>query len=114
MIPANYNGEDFIFSFRDGRPILLKARWVLGDDACHWVTIQAEFMQFTGLTDSEGVEIYEADLTQDAGGNVGQIVWSDDELGWLWLNEDEVQTPFSECVVIGNKYEHPDLLGDSK
>jgi len=69
-----------------------------------------KFMQYTGLKGSKGVEIYEGDITQDNGGNIGHIVWTEDELGWLWLNEDEAQTPFSECKVIGNIYENPELL----
>lgn len=76
----------------------------------YWISHHGPLMQFTGLADRNGVEIYEGDYTKDIGGNVGVIEWSQEECGWLWINEYEAQCPFGECEVIGNIYEHPHLL----
>lgn len=81
-----------------------------------------EIMQFTGLTDRHGVEVYEGDIVR------GRFIEKDvPDVMWLTLSEQEkeqgfrlftietifepYQTPMPDDIeVIGNIYENPELL----
>jgi len=75
-------------------------------------------MQFTGLLDKNGKEIYEGDVVRDFDGNVGVVEWVKD--GWnvsgFWSSsQDEPGRAFSENAefeIIGNIYENPELLNE--
>ena|SRR3990167_169153 len=79
---------------------------------------QFELMQFTGLTDKNGVLIYEGDMVDNWGedgqseimevmfNDVGQWMWGDGRGNSLPLYELDME----ETVVIGNIYENPELL----
>jgi len=73
-------------------------------------------MQYTGLKDKNGKEIYEGDIIK-----VRRFMESDyvttveyrDGMYWhLFETEDyEIVSVAYRCEVIGNKYENPELLG---
>lgn len=90
-----------------------------------------ELMQSTGLKDKSGVEIFEGDVVKvnNMKGLVKFGRYTDDEYiiygldGWLFseiYHGRYIDIPLTEYVldsdfeveVIGNKYEHPELLGE--
>lgn len=75
-----------------------------------------ELMQYTGLKDKNGREIYEGDIIKHCmGGSLqdypSEVIWNDDG-GWSpWLEYcRDSYTRVSEPEVIGNIYENPELL----
>ena len=80
-----------------------------------------KLMQYTGLKDKNGKEIYEGDLIQDCKGQVLQIAWAycyarymastNGEWCVFYLNEPMIPEQDTENMeVVGNIYENPELL----
>lgn len=90
-----------------------------------------DFMQYTGLKDANGKEIYEGDIVKYVAGenyeNIGVVIWADEinsfnlktypfMCGFVIHNEKENKTDKFEwdetnyMEVIGNIYENPELL----
>ena len=90
----------------------------------HWANFEPymediHLMQYTGLKDSEGTEIYEGDILESVAfgsEEIGKIIYSEDD-AMFELDTDGVVLNFSNenskwWTVIGNIYENPELLGE--
>jgi uncharacterized phage protein (TIGR01671 family) len=81
-----------------------------------------ELMQFTGLLDKNGKEIYEGDIVICINGHEGVVEWEKSDCcfnvtGYYNASNDYPSMAFMEgqpFEVIGNIYENPELLEDMK
>ena len=75
-------------------------------------------MQYTGLHDKNGVEMYKDDLVKDTSGNIYRIVWRKKKARYAYkCIEDGSKTNMNQKLdiedgieVIGNIHENADLL----
>ena len=81
---------------------------------------EVELMQFTGLTDKNGKDIYEGDLLQNDSGRIGKVVWHKYTASWdtnvVYSSGRDNFIGFkpvewgSRITVIGNIHQHPELM----
>lgn len=79
----------------------------------------SEPMQSTGLVDMYDKEIFEGDVLKTYDGELAKVVWNKELACWEaeFLDEivdlsevADIQSNRSDCEIIGNIYENPELL----
>lgn len=83
----------------------------LGDgNGGNWRFQEVELVQFTGLYDKNGEEIYEGDIVEfNKSGKYVAVDWN--SRGGCWVvGESVLGRASSSSEVIGNIYENPELL----
>lgn len=112
-------------------PLIVTSYGVLRLSATHEETLYSlvdpdrfEIMQYTGINDKNGVEIYEWDIVERKNIGNGTIVfgpfatltddWNVEEdspkFCIVWPDDSGYSSLCSDCKVIGNIYENPELL----
>lgn len=78
-----------------------------------------DVMQYAGLKDKNGKEIYEGDILQFSNGNLGEVIWSHLRAGFdvafsNAMPEELDHSLANRCEVVGNIYENKELLEKEK
>ena len=109
------SGKDITVKSKDEEGVL---EWLSLDDA--------ELMQFTGLRDKNGMGIYEGDVVLDKYEEVKIVQWYEGQFvvtrqvlngsgqRFEYNNINNHINHYSKFEVIGNIYEHPEILGDNQ
>ncbi len=85
-----------------------------------WDSRNLEIMQYTGLKDKNGIEVYEGDVGNDEFNNKVIVKWNEQFYCYALLTIDEVVkddwnfdlNDLNE--IVGNIYENPELLRNNK
>lgn len=93
---------------KDKQMIVLESQYV--SEALHYYENGThEFMQYTGLFDKHGKEIYEGDILKDLEGTLGIVKFNNGRFEAFDGSWDNLEFP-DESEIIGNIYENPNLI----
>ena len=87
-----------------------------GDANCSRYMHKEDFilMQYTGLKDKNGKEIFEGDIALHPGlfsnGKPGVIRFSEIDASFYWSGKNSLPINNNHITIIGNIYENPELL----
>ena len=100
------------FSVRKNGQIIYTKMSPMGGRAIHDdVTQKWVVMQYTGLKDVNGVEIYEGDIIENHFRKKGVVECVGDRFSWIHgIDWGEIEVDYEGIKVIGNVYENPELL----
>jgi len=110
----------------EGDSVTLNKALNNGGDADYQMAMKSTFMQYTGLKDKNGVEIYEGDILQWSYRKKDElcIVSYQDQWGSFVIDSKRAgrrkithvisSLPEYGSVVVGNIYENPELLKEAK
>jgi len=102
----------------DGSAYYLSNGWVEGNinkeiKGMENIEPDVILMQYTGLKDKNGKEIYEGDIirTLDLGNTPGEVVWRQEVCAFELMINEKVYTidDVTKFEIIGNIYENPEL-----
>ncbi len=114
MIPSDYNDDDYIWSFEGGKIVLLERCFDGAEQRDYFENADIEIMQYTGLKDKNGVEIYEGDIVEinyiDA--VIGECIFDGGgyELRGLVCDGNYHMSCEDNRTVLGNIHQNPELL----
>lgn len=73
-----------------------------------------KIMQYTGLKDKNGKEVYESDVVRYFEGFIEEVKWNYYSCGFDPFSYYDENLAGLDCEVIGNIYENPELLESEK
>jgi uncharacterized phage protein (TIGR01671 family) len=114
----NYEDNEMLRDIADGMMIQMNSgRLGWYDDDANFIECDYPLMQFTGLKDKNGKEIYEGDVVKTETEKAMQVSWNThfasfclDRSGWMFTHYFGEGVNPEQIEVIGNIYENPELL----